>query len=142
MVASRLERGTIVYQPMTVFRVIPELVAAREAVVFEWNRRNVEIRLAEGLVMIARERTARGQTVTYPASCQSTGVTTKAKAPSSDLAFMSNTKFSQLKCPPTKQAENTEPTLVPRSEDSPGNLPSLFRLQTSQNNPCCEHRAD
>ena len=35
IVASRLECGTMVYQRRTVLRVIPKLVAAREAVVFK-----------------------------------------------------------------------------------------------------------
>ena len=35
IVASWLECGTMVYRPRTVFRVIPKLGAAREAVVFK-----------------------------------------------------------------------------------------------------------
>jgi hypothetical protein len=80
--------------------------------------------------MFARERTAREQTATYPASCQSTGTTIEVKAPSSDFASTPNAKFSQLKCPPTSQAKHAHPTLFPRVGNDANGVDRLSGPQT------------
>ena len=103
-------------------------MATRQVLREGQKRLECQVGLAKGLVTIARERTGSELVAPYPAGRQSIGTTTEAKATGSDLGFTSDTKFSQLKCPPTGQAEETQSTPVYTAEDSAGNFPSLFGL--------------